>query len=90
MQVTDSAATLIASYTQRLGSPDGGLRIQRADDAERPNALQTRYVQDPLPEDAVVTSGDARVFVAPDVQAIVDPYVLDARQEGEQHRLFLR
>lgn len=90
MQVTDNAANVIADYAKRLGSDEGGLRIQPAQDNERPNALQTRYVKDPQPEDAVVTSGGARVFVAPEVQEIVEPYVLDARQDGENYRLFLR
>jgi iron-sulfur cluster assembly protein len=79
LTLSESAADVIRELSSQPGMPaDAGLRIE-------PNALDTggpsfavSVSAGPMPQDRVVESGQARVFLEPHVVALLDDKVLDA------------
>jgi Fe-S cluster assembly iron-binding protein IscA len=90
MDVSKSAAFVIADHVRRRDEGQGGFRIRCGGHAESSLGLVIGYVDAPAPGDIVVEAGTARVFVAEDAHDIVDSYTLDVRKNGTSQQLFLR
>ena len=90
MDVSSSAADMIAERLSRRDDGQGGFRIRCSSESDSSLGLVIGYVDTPTPGDLVVESGHARVFVAEDAQDVVDSYTLDSRTDGSGQRLFLR
>lgn len=87
LEMSPSAATLIrfACVANDLG--DGaGMRIFPSLDPHDRNKLRLRYVTGPEPDDYVLESGEARVFLAAEIVPIVAPLVLDTANGGDEDR----
>jgi Fe-S cluster assembly iron-binding protein IscA len=88
VQLTDDAATMIVDLVQQRALPDGaGLRI-----APRPDhrALAMSLAEAAAPEDVVVETDRARVFLAPVAHRRLAGAVLDARRNRSGSAFFVR
>jgi Fe-S cluster assembly iron-binding protein IscA len=77
LTLTENATIAVKSLTEQLSTDTGGLRISEAVAPEKGYALN--LAQSPEPEDTVVESGGARVFVDPATSVALDKRVLDAQ-----------
>jgi iron-sulfur cluster assembly protein len=76
LTLTDNARAAVEDLTTRAGVPDGGgLRI--AESAPESGDFQLALVPSPQPDDAVVESGEARVFVEPTTSIALANLTLD-------------
>lgn len=79
LTITENARTAVEDLTTQARLPEsGGVRIA----ADETGALELRLVPTPEPEDAVVQSGDARVFVAPQTAPTLADLALDTEPSG--------
>jgi Fe-S cluster assembly iron-binding protein IscA len=77
LTLTENASIAVTSLTEQLSTDRGGLRISEADAPEKGFALNLAH--SPEPDDTVVESGGARVFVDPVASVALDQRVLDAQ-----------
>ncbi|MDX2375917.1 Fe-S cluster assembly protein HesB [Microbacterium sp. LRZ72] len=78
LTLTENAATAVRSIVaQAPDSDNGGLRIRGNGTPEAGYELQ--IAPEPQPEDAVVETGEARVFLEPAAATELDDKVLDAQ-----------
>jgi Fe-S cluster assembly iron-binding protein IscA len=81
LNVTDNAQAMVKGLTEDAGlSGAGGLRLALADDQTQ---LQVNLVPEPEPNDQVVESGEAKVYVAEDTSPALEGQTLDAQQTEE-------
>ncbi len=93
LEMTQLAATAIASECGRRALPEsGGVRIfpRRTKNEESVHALIVEFVAEPEDGDTIVREGDAAVFLADGVEAIVGSRILDAQHAGSPPQLMLR
>lgn len=83
LALTENAASAVRSIVEQTpeNATNGGLRIHGSSESEEGYALTV--APEPQPEDAVVTSGEARVFVEPTTATELDDKVLDAQVTDE-------
>lgn len=87
LTLTDRAAETIRALTTQPGYPaDTGLRMSRQGDDEGKLALSLEAQQ---PDDAVIEESGARVFVGPDVAAVVEESELDAQVDEQGRPTFM-
>ena len=79
LTLSESAADVIRELSSQPGMPaDAGLRIEpNAENAGGPS-FAVSVSAGPEPQDRVVESGQARVFLEPHVVALLDDKMLDA------------
>lgn len=85
LQVTSSAASVLAGTRAREGLPDHfGVRIFAGATAtpDTRSAFQFGFVEQPQPNDQVTEAEGTRVFVAPEVAPALESSVLDAEEAG--------
>jgi iron-sulfur cluster assembly protein len=88
LTVTENAATVIKGLvTSAEESHDAGLRIGAKDGADH---LAVEIAAAPMPEDAVIEDGGARVFLDPVASPQLTHRQLDALIEGGSVRFVLR
>ncbi len=93
LELTQGAATAIASERGKRALPEsGGVRIfpRRTKNEESVHALVVEFVSKPEDGDTIVRRGDAAVFLAAGVDAIVGSRVLDAQHTGSPPQFVLR
>lgn len=80
LTLTDNAQTLVRDITDRPEVPEGGgLRIAPAPEQE---GLEVSLAAEPAPGDQVIDEGGARIFVEPQVAALLETSTLDADPSG--------
>lgn len=85
LTLTDEAQTAVRTLTQDPQAPESaGLRITPGDEG-----LELTLVAEPLPGDALIDEGGARVFVEPQAAELLDEQILDAQIEDGQVSFFL-
>ena len=85
LTLTDNALTAVRTLTQDPEAPDGaGLRILPGDEG-----LELILVADPVPGDALIDDGGARVYVEPQAAELLNEQTLDAQVEEGQVSFFL-
>ncbi|MCR2784129.1 MULTISPECIES: Fe-S cluster assembly protein HesB [unclassified Microbacterium] len=84
LTLTENAASAVKTLTSQIPTEDGGLRIREADQAEA--GFELALAPSPEPDDAVIETGGARVFVEQAATVPLDDRVLDA-QVGEDGSL---
>ena len=85
LTLTDNALTAVRTLTQDPEAPDGaGLRILPGDEG-----LELILVADPVPGDALIDDGGARVYVEPEAAELLKEQTLDAQVEDGQVSFFL-
>jgi hypothetical protein len=89
MEISSLAAELIATHQRRSPSV-GAFRIRRDADHDVADGLRVGFTDQAMPNDTVVTSGDARILVAEDAEPLVDALTIDAKFDGSAYRLVLR
>jgi len=83
--LTDHAQTAVRNLTQDPQAPESaGLRITPGEEG-----LQLMLVAEPVPGDALIDEGGARVFVEPNAAQLLDEQILDAQIEDGQVSFFL-
>ncbi len=81
LTLTENATIAVKSLTEQISTDTGGLRISEAVAPETGYALS--LAGQPEPDDTVVETDGARVFVDPVATVALDDRVLDARVEGD-------
>ena len=84
LTLTENAATAVKTLSSQIPTEDGGLRIRGAEQAEA--GFELALVSAPEPDDAVIETDGARVFVEQAATLPLDDRVLDA-QVGEDGSL---
>ena len=85
LTLTDNALTAVRTLTQDPEAPDGaGLRILPGDEG-----LELILVAEPVPGDALIDDGGARVYVEPQAAELLNEQTLDAQVEEGQVSFFL-
>ena len=84
LTLTENAASAVKTLTSQIPTEAGGLRIREADQAEA--GFELALAPSPEPDDAVIETGGARVFVEQAATVPLDDRVLDA-QVGEDGSL---
>ena len=85
LTLTEHAQTAVRTLTQDPQAPEGaGLRITPGNDG-----LELMLVTEPVPGDALIDDGGARVFVEPQVAQLLDEQTLDAQVEDGNVNFFL-
>jgi iron-sulfur cluster assembly protein len=85
LTLTDHAQKAVRTLTQDPQAPESaGLRI-----ASGQEGLELMVVAEPLPGDALIEGGGARVFVEPQAAQLLEEQTLDAQVEGDQVNFFL-
>ena len=78
LTLTEHAQTAVRTLTQDPQAPDNaGLRITPGHEG-----LELMLVAEPVPGDALIEDGGARVFVEPQAAMLLDEQTLDAQVEG--------
>lgn len=77
LTLTENASIAVKSLTEQLSTETGGLRISEAVAPEAGYALNLASA--PEPDDTIVESDGARVFVDPVTSVALEHRVLDAR-----------
>jgi Fe-S cluster assembly iron-binding protein IscA len=92
LAVTPTAAAAVATLLENSELPrSAGLRLQAGVDATGETAIGMAVVEAPEPEDELVpAAAEARLFVAPDVAALLDGQVLDAEIQDQQFAFTIR
>jgi len=84
LTLTEAAADVIHKLTSRSGMPAAsGLRISPRTDGDDGTALTVSLTDGPSPQDAVVETEQARVYLEPDTVAPLQDKVLDARVDEQ-------
>lgn len=79
LTLTEHAQTAVRTLTQRPQAPESaGLRITPGKEG-----LELMLVAEPVPGDALIDDGGARVFVEPQVAQLLDEQTLDAEVADE-------
>ena len=85
LTLTDHAQTAVRTLTQDPDTPENaGLRITPGSEG-----LELMFVTEPVPGDALIEGGGARVFVEPQTAQLLDEAILDAKVEGGNVNFFL-
>jgi iron-sulfur cluster assembly protein len=85
LTLTEHAQTAVRTLTQDPQAPESaGLRITAGNDG-----LELMLVAEPVPGDALIDHGGARVFVEPQVAQLLDEQTLDAQVEDGKVNFFL-
>ena len=85
LTLTDNALTAVRTLTQDPEAPEGaGLRITPGTEG-----LERILVADPVPGDALIDDGGARVYVEPEAAELLKEQTLDAQVEDGQVSFFL-
>ena len=86
LTLTEHAQTAVRTLTQDPQAPESaGLRITPGNDG-----LELMIVAEPVPGDALIDDGGARVFVEPQAAQLLDEQTLDAQlDEGGEVNFFL-
>ena len=85
LTLTEHAQTAVRTLTQDPEAPESaGLRITPGNDG-----LELMLVAEPVPGDALIEDGGARVFVEPQVAKLLDDQTLDAQVEDGNLNFFL-
>lgn len=85
LTLTEHAQTAVRTLTQDPQAPESaGLRITPGNDG-----LELMLVTEPVPGDALIDDGGARVFVEPQVAQLLDEQTLDAQVEDGNVNFFL-
>ena len=85
LTLTEHAQTAVRTLTQDPQAPESaGLRITPGNDG-----LELILVTEPVPGDALIEDGGARVFVEPQVAQLLDEQTLDAQVEDGNVNFFL-
>jgi iron-sulfur cluster assembly protein len=85
LTLTDHAQTAVRNLTQDPQAPESaGLRITPGEEG-----LELMLVAEPVPGDALIDEGGARVFVEPKAAELLDEQILDAQIEDGQVSFFL-
>ena len=85
LTLTDNALTAVRTLTQDPEAPEGaGLRIMPGTEG-----LELILVADPVPGDALIDDGGARVYVEPEAAELLKEQTLDAQVEDGQVSFFL-
>ena len=85
LTLTEHAQTAVRTLTQDPQAPESaGLRITPGNDG-----LELMLVAEPVPGDALIDDGGARVFVEPQVAQLLDEQTLDAQVEDGNVNFFL-
>ena len=85
LTLTDNALTAVRTLTQDPEAPEGaGLRITPGTEG-----LELILVADPVPGDALIDDGGARVYVEPEAAELLKEQTLDAQVEDGQVSFFL-
>jgi iron-sulfur cluster assembly protein len=85
LTLTKHAQTAVRTLTQDPQAPESaGLRITPGNDG-----LELMLVAEPVPGDALIDDGGARVFVEPQVAQLLDEQTLDAQVEDGNVNFFL-
>jgi Fe-S cluster assembly iron-binding protein IscA len=83
--LTDQAQTAVRTLTQDPQAPEGaGLRIMPGNEG-----LELMLVAEPVPGDALIDEGGARVFVEPQAAQLLGEQTLDAQIEEGNLSFFL-
>jgi Fe-S cluster assembly iron-binding protein IscA len=92
LAVTPTAAAAVISLLENSDLPrSAGLRLQAGVDATGETGIGIAVIEAPGPEDELVpAAADARLFIAPDVAAVLDGQVLDAEIQDEQFAFTIR
>jgi hypothetical protein len=89
MEMSFLAAELITQHVQSRNTPGAGFRIRRDDDDSVADGLKVGYARSPQPGDAVISRGEARVFVDEGAEPLVAALTLDAKKVGTAYQLVL-
>ena len=85
LTLTEHAQTAVRTLTQDPQAPESaGLRITPGNDG-----LELMIVAEPVPGDALIDDGGARVFVEPQAAQLLDEQILDAQVEDGNVNFFL-
>jgi iron-sulfur cluster assembly protein len=85
LTLTDHAQDAVRTLTRDPQAPESaGLRIASGDEG-----LELMVVAEPLPGDALIEDGGARVFVEAQAAQLLDEETLDAQVEGDKVNFFL-
>jgi iron-sulfur cluster assembly protein len=85
LTLTEHALTVVRTLTQDPQAPESaGLRITPGNEG-----LELMLVAEPVPGDALIDDGGARVFVEPQVAQLLDEQTLDAQVENGKVNFFL-
>ncbi|HEY5247010.1 MAG TPA: hypothetical protein VIJ15_00965 [Dermatophilaceae bacterium] len=85
LTLTDHAQTAVRTLTEVPQAPESaGLRIAPGNEG-----LELVLVAEPVPGDALIDDGGARVFVEPQAAQLLDDATLDAQIEDGQLNFFL-
>ena len=85
LTLTDHAQTAVRTLTQDPQAPESvGLRITPGNEG-----LELMLVAEPVPGDALIDDGGARVFVEPQAAQLLDELTLDAQVEDGKVNFFL-
>ena len=85
LTLTEHAQTAVRTLTQDPEAPESaGLRITPGTEG-----LELMLVAEPVPGDALIDDGGARVFVEPHVAQLLDEQTLDAQVENGAVNFFL-
>ncbi|MDQ1537250.1 MAG: iron-sulfur cluster assembly protein [Actinomycetota bacterium] len=85
LTLTDEAQTVVRALTQDPQAPEtAGLRI-----APGKEGLELLVVAEPVPGDALIDDGGARVFVEAEAAQLLNEQTLDATVEGSEVNFFL-
>lgn len=86
MKLTEHAAEMIATLTDRAELPDGGLRIAQHDDSP---GLTMAVVPEPDSDDEIVRQHHVAVFLDPTAAGRLAAETLDARTNEAGAAFFL-
>lgn len=85
LTLTHQAQNAVRTLTQDPQAPESaGLRIASGNEG-----LELMVVAEPLPGDALIEDGGARVFVDSQAGQLLEEQTLDAQVEGDQVNFFL-
>jgi iron-sulfur cluster assembly protein len=85
LTLTEHAQTAVLTLTQVPQAPESaGLRITPGEEG-----LELMLVAEPMPGDALIDDGGARVFVEPEVTQLLNEQTLDAQVQDGNVNFFL-
>ena len=91
LALTENAVAAIRGIISSSPVPDGGIRIatETGSTSSRTD-LRMSLEEEPGPKDRVLSAAEARIFLAPEADTLLDDQVLDADTSGERIRFSLR
>jgi len=90
LALTENAVAAIRGIISSSPVPDGGIRIATDTEAQSRPELRMSLEEKPGPKDRVLSAAEARVFLTPEADTLLDNQVLDADTSGERIRFSLR